>query len=229
MCFILCIETATPICSVAVVSEEGILSLRELTDGNAHASMLTSLINEAVAKAGIPLQQLDAVAVSMGPGSYTGLRVGMSTAKGLCYALDKPLIAVDTLQALASRYWQLNPSAPQTWIVPMIDARRMEVYCAVFDENMNKQEQTTASIIDEQSFVDIRTRHKVIFVGNGAGKCAAVLAHPNVSFDAELSNSAAGMFEQAIQAFAEKKFESVAYVEPFYLKDFVGTTPKKRG
>lgn len=228
MSFILCIETSTTVCSVALVSEEAVLAVSELTEGNAHASMLTTLIGDVVHKAGISLQQLDAVAVSMGPGSYTGLRVGMSTAKGLCYALNKPLVAVDTLKALASRYRQLHPEAVQTWMVPMIDARRMEVYCAVYDAQLNQQHPTEACIVDELSFMDIRSQHKVVFIGNGAGKCETVLAHPNAQFASNLQCSAAGMFEQTVQAFTEKKFEDVAYVEPFYLKDFVATTPKKR-
>jgi tRNA threonylcarbamoyladenosine biosynthesis protein TsaB len=228
MSFILCIETSTAICSVAVVSEDAILSVCELTEGNAHASMLTSLIEEAVVKAGIRLQQLDAIAISKGPGSYTGLRVGMSTAKGLCFALDKPMLAIDTLQALAARYMQLQPLLEPTLIVPMIDARRMEVYSAVFDEKLHQVENTAATIVDEHSFAAIKEQHKVVFVGNGAGKCEAVLAHPNALFAGDVNCSASGMFEQAVKAFAEKRFEDVAYIEPYYLKDFVGTTPKKR-
>lgn len=228
MSFILCIETSTPVCSVAVVSEESILALAELSEGNAHASMLTTLIDEAVRKAEISLQQLDAIAISMGPGSYTGLRVGMSTTKGLCYALDKPLIAVDTLQSLAARFMQLNPTSTATRIVPMIDARRMEVYSAVFDNQLVRIEATAATIVDEQTFAEIRDQHQVAFVGNGAGKCSTVLAHPNANFRGDIQCSAAGMWKQAIERYTQKQFEDVAYIEPFYLKDFVGTTPKKR-
>jgi tRNA threonylcarbamoyladenosine biosynthesis protein TsaB len=228
MCFILCIETSTECCSVAVVSQEAIVSLCELNEGNQHASMLTSLIEEAIGKAGITLQQLDAIAISKGPGSYTGLRVGMSTAKGLCYALNKPLIAVGTLEALAFRCRQLYPETEQVWIVPMIDARRMEVYCSVFDQNLTQKQATAALIIDEFSFADIR-QQQVVFTGNGAAKCAPVLAFPEARFLGDVQCSAAGMFELAVAAFQSGKFEDVAYVEPFYLKDFVGTMPKKRG
>lgn len=228
MAFILCIETSTAVCSVAIVSELAVLAVSELTEGNEHASMLTTLIEEVVHKVGIGLEQLDALAISIGPGSYTGLRVGMSTAKGLCYALGKPLIAINTLHALASRYLQLNPQSTATRIVPMIDARRMEVYSAVFDQTLEQLEPTAATIVDEQTFVGLLTNHKVVFVGNGAGKCVTVLDHPNASFAADVGCSAAGMFNQVVQAFADYRFEDVAYIEPFYLKDFVATTPKKR-
>ncbi len=228
MAFILCIETATECCSVAVVSEDAILSLCELNEGNMHASMLTSLIEQAIKETGITLAQLDAIAISKGPGSYTGLRVGMSTAKGLCYALNKPLIAVGTLQALAHRCRQLHPETEQSWIVPMIDARRMEVYCSVFDEYFTEQQSTAALIIDEHSFVDIR-QQQVVFTGNGAAKCESILGFPNAKFLGDVQCSAAGMHQLAVAAFQSSTFEDVAYVEPFYLKDFVGTTPKKRG
>lgn len=230
MCFILCIETATEICSVAVVSENGVLSLCENHEGNAHASKLTLLIDESVKKAGISLKQLDAIAVSKGPGSYTGLRVGVSTAKGLCYSLEKPLIAINTLQSLAEVFLTTNGKqrTANGKLIPMIDARRMEVYCAVYDEYLNEVKSTEASIIDERSFENELSRGEVYFFGNGSAKCKAVLTHPNAVFVDHIECSAAGMQNLAVKAFEQKQFEDVAYFEPFYLKDFVGTVPKPK-
>jgi tRNA threonylcarbamoyladenosine biosynthesis protein TsaB len=230
MSFILCIETATEICSVALVSETKILSLRENHDGNAHASRLTLLIDEAVKEAGISLPQLDAIAVSKGPGSYTGLRVGVSTAKGMCYALEKPLIAVNTLQSLTNHFLE-NPKSeiqnPKSFI-PMLDARRMEVYCAVYDKKLNEISSTEAKVIDEQSFAGELNAGTVYFFGNGAAKCKSMITHPNAMFVDHINCSAAGMHQLVVKALEEKQFEDVAYMEPFYLKDFVGTTPKPK-
>lgn len=228
MSFILCIETATEICSVALVSETKVLSLCEDHYGNAHASRLTLLIDEVVKKAGISLRQLDAIAVSKGPGSYTGLRVGVSTAKGLCYTLEKPLIAINTLQSLTNHFLKNQPSAIRhLQLIPMLDARRMEVYCAVYDENLNELKPTEAKIIDEQSFAEELNNGMVYFFGNGASKCKSVIKHPNAVFVDHINSSASGLQELVVKAFEEKQFEDVAYMEPFYLKDFVATTPKK--
>jgi tRNA threonylcarbamoyladenosine biosynthesis protein TsaB len=236
---ILCIETATEICSVAVVSSSQICSLAENTEGNMHASKLTGLIDEAIKAAGISLQQLDAIAVSMGPGSYTGLRVGVSTAKGLCYTLDKPLIAVPTLQSLAAvglaglaldedslRQQTAHSSSPI--LIPMLDARRMEVYCAGFDTGLKEVTLTEAKIIDETSFAASLANGPVYLMGNGANKCKGILTHDHIRFVDGVHCSAVGMQRFAIERFEQKQFEDVAYFEPFYLKDFVATTPKKR-
>ncbi len=250
MYFILCIETATEVCSVCVVTPTQILAIAENNEGNKHASQLTILIQEVVKKAGITLQQLDAIAVSKGPGSYTGLRVGVSTAKGLCYALDKPLIGIATLQSLSAivtsegrqsvvRGQQLLPNdttnnGPRTanfpqnsLFIPLLDARRMEVYCAGYDFEGNEVRATEAKIIDETSFAKELNDGAVYFMGNGAAKCKTVISHPNAFFIDEVHCSAAGMYRLAVNAFEQKQFENVAYFEPFYLKDFVTTTPKK--
>lgn len=226
MSYLLCIETASEVCSVALANETGILQIAENHDGNAHAALLTTLIQETVEKAGISLRQLDAIAVSKGPGSYTGLRVGVSTAKGLCYALDKPLIAVNTLEALVWHWRQQTTSS--TYVVPMIDARRMEVYCLVMDPQMQVHTPTEASIINETSFGELLNNHEVTFIGNGATKCKSVIQHPNAQFVENIHCSAAGLVIPALQAYQNSHFEDVAYMEPYYLKDFVATTPKPR-
>jgi tRNA threonylcarbamoyladenosine biosynthesis protein TsaB len=260
MFYILCIETATEICSVAVITPTKILALIENHEGNVHASQLTILIDKAVKKAGVTLQQLDAIAVSKGPGSYTGLRVGVSTAKGLCYALDKPLIGIPTLQTLramvagegrqsavgsrqfiahdikqtnliedsADRGLRTVDFPKESLFIPMLDARRMEVYCAGYDIDGEEILKTEAKIIDESSFAEELNSGPVYFMGNGAAKCKTVISHPNVFFIDDVHCSAKGMFKLAAAAFEQKQFEDVAYFEPFYLKDFVATTPKKR-
>lgn len=227
MSTILCIETATEICSVAIVSETTLLALCENHEGNAHASQLTGLIEAALEQAGLTLQQLNAIAVSKGPGSYTGLRVGVSTAKGLCYALDKPLLAIPTLQSLAAQFAETIESKEKDVYIPMLDARRMEVYCAGYDQLLTEQRPTEAKIIDAASFTEELNNGTVYFFGNGAAKCQSTITHPNARFVAGMHCSAKGMHGLAVKAFSEKKFEDVAYFEPFYLKDFVGTTPKK--
>lgn len=227
MSTILCIETATEICSVAVVSETTLLALCENHEGNAHASQLTGLIETALAQAGLTLQQLDAIAVSKGPGSYTGLRVGVSTAKGLCYALNKPLLAIPTLQSLAAQFIATVEPKERELFLPMLDARRMEVYCAGYNRLLGEQRPTEAKIIDGESFAEELNSGTVYFFGNGAAKCESTITHLNARFIADIHCSAKGMHRLAVKAYTEKQFEDVAYFEPFYLKDFVGTTPKK--
>ncbi len=225
---ILCIETATEVCSVAISSQGKLLALEENHDGNAHASQLHNLVQKVLDSAGITLQDLDAVAVSKGPGSYTGLRVGVSTAKGYCYALGIPLIAINTLESLV-RAQELGEreQATKSLYVPMLDARRMEVYCAVFDSRANMIQETEAKIMDESSFEDLLDENEIYFLGNGAVKCKNLLTHPNAKFLDNVLCSAKGMVDAAFEAFQAKRFEDTAYFEPFYLKDFVGTTPKK--
>lgn len=233
MYFILCIETATEICSVAVVNNTGVVALAENHQGNQHASYLTTLIEQVLQEAGLTLQQVDAIAVSKGPGSYTGLRVGVSTAKGLCYALDKPLIAVPTLLSLASiggvtlKKAGLTPPE-NALLIPMLDARRMEVYCAGYTTAGAEKRITEAKIIDESSFREELDKGPVYLMGNGADKCKAVITHANALFVDGVHCSASGMQQWVCEAFEQKRFEDVAYFEPFYLKDFVATTPKKR-
>ncbi|WP_113654706.1 tRNA (adenosine(37)-N6)-threonylcarbamoyltransferase complex dimerization subunit type 1 TsaB [Pedobacter namyangjuensis] len=227
MSTILQIETATPVCSVAVSVNGITVALVEETAQNIHASKLTLFIDEAMKKAGITYKQLDAIAVSKGPGSYTGLRIGVSTAKGLCFALDKPLIAIGTLKMMANGFVTAHPNYGGL-ICPMIDARRMEVFTSVYDNKLKEIEIVNAKIVDEKSFIFEQDAHYVTFIGDGAEKCKAVLTHPNAHFNSVNYNSATHMSSLAQEAFDAGNYEDVAYFEPFYLKDFVFTTPKKK-
>lgn len=227
MAKILQIETATAICSVALSVNGENISYKEEHGQNLHAANLTLFIDEVVKAAGLAYQDLDAIAVSKGPGSYTGLRIGVSTAKGLCYALDKPLVAIETLNMMAAGFLTENPGYSGL-ICPMIDARRMEVYTAVFDPLLQILLPTEAKIIDETSFNNFLSNQIITFLGDGAAKCAEVLTHQNAKFDARNFNSAAYMSQLANQAFNNGNFEDVAYFEPFYLKDFVVTPSKKQ-
>jgi len=224
---ILCIETATEICSVALLQDDKLIALRENHEGNAHASQITLLIEAVMKDANIELKNLDAIAVSKGPGSYTGLRVGVSTAKGLCYALDIPLLAINTLESLAHETIK-NNNIQKANFCAMLDARRMEVYCAVFDNQMNSVKKTEAKIIDENSFANLLEISEVYFFGNGSAKCKNIFTHPNAKFIDDIKCSAINMNDIAQKLFLEKQFEDVAYFEPFYLKDFVGTIPNKK-
>ncbi|MDQ0638785.1 tRNA threonylcarbamoyladenosine biosynthesis protein TsaB [Pedobacter sp. W3I1] len=227
MAKILQIETATAVCSVALSINGKTFSFKEEQGQNLHAANLTLFIDEVLKSAGLSYQELDAIAVSKGPGSYTGLRIGVSTAKGLCYALDKPLIAIETLEMMAAGYLIENPDYAGL-ICPMIDARRMEVYTSIFDRSLNVITPTEAKIIDETSFTDYLTQQTVTFLGDGAAKCAEVLTHQNAKFDATNFNAATYMSRLANDAFNKSNFEDVAYFEPFYLKDFVVTQSKKQ-
>ncbi|WP_285009062.1 tRNA (adenosine(37)-N6)-threonylcarbamoyltransferase complex dimerization subunit type 1 TsaB [Pedobacter faecalis] len=224
---ILQIETATQVCSAAVSVNGQAVALKELAANNIHASSLTIFIQEAMDAAGLAFADLDAVAVSKGPGSYTGLRIGVSTAKGLCFALDKPLIGIDTLKMMAAGFLAEQPDY-QGLICPMIDARRMEVFTALFDSSLQEAEPVLARIIDEESYRVLLETQNIAFIGDGAAKCADVIQHQNADFHLRNYNSAAGMSGLANEAFLAGAFEDVAYFEPFYLKDFVVTAPKKR-
>ncbi|WP_293308934.1 tRNA (adenosine(37)-N6)-threonylcarbamoyltransferase complex dimerization subunit type 1 TsaB [Pedobacter sp. UBA5917] len=227
MARILQIETATAICSVALSVNGETISFKEEQGQNLHAANLTLFIDEVVKNAGLSYQELDAIAVSKGPGSYTGLRIGVSTAKGLCYALDKPLIAIETLEMMAAGFLSEN-AAYSGLICPMIDARRMEVYTSVFDAQLNILLPTEAKIIDETSFADLLSQQTITFLGDGAAKCADVLTQQHARFDNANFNSAPYMSKLANLAFTNANFEDVAYFEPFYLKDFVVTQSKKQ-
>jgi tRNA threonylcarbamoyladenosine biosynthesis protein TsaB len=227
MATILQIETATQVCSAAISKDGRTIALKELMANNIHAGNLTLFIQDVMVQSGLQFAELDAVAVSKGPGSYTGLRIGVSTAKGLCYALDKPLIGIDTLQMMAAGY--LSSNREYTGLIcPMIDARRMEVFTAVFDRQLTEVAPTAAKIIDADSFKDLLHENELVFIGDGASKCADVLVNKNALFSDLNFNSAGNMSKVADVAFAAGKFEDVAYFEPFYLKDFVLTIPKKK-
>lgn len=217
------IETATTVCSVAIAKDGTVIGVKELNERNIHAEVITVFVDELLKSAGLSYSNVDAVAVSSGPGSYTGLRIGVSTAKGLCFALDKPLIAVDTLEAMALGMIGRGV-APATLLCPMIDARRMEVYTALFDAQGNRLLETAAEIIDENSFAAQLQQSKVLFFGDGAQKCSDVLgASATAVFADEFQNSATHLTAKALDKFNSKQFENVAYYEPYYLKDFLIT------
>ena len=190
--------------------------------------MLTVFIGEAMAEAGIGYNELSGVAVSRGPGSYTGLRIGVSAAKGICYGADIPLIALDTLLIMARGLLRNIADNDGLLLCPMIDARRMEVYTALYDTAGTRVKDITAEIIDNDSFKDYLDERKIIFFGDGSGKCRDTLKHPNAVFIEGIYPSACYMAQLSFKAFAEKKFEDTAYFEPFYLKDFLATTPKNK-
>ena len=235
---IILIETSTALCSVALAENGEITAYRESSAPKAHASLTAVFIQEMLDERGLSLSDCDAVCVSMGPGSYTGLRVGVSTAKGLCFGSGKPLLAVGTLdtlvaQALAS---DCRPEIPgqiedPKFIIPMVDARRMEVYTAVFEiaahAGSRQITETAPVIIDENSFSEYLEQGPCLFIGDGAGKCADVIKHPNAHF-CQCWPKASSMLKPAIAALRASDFKDVAYFEPFYLKEFVATVSKKK-
>ncbi|MES2266889.1 MAG: tRNA (adenosine(37)-N6)-threonylcarbamoyltransferase complex dimerization subunit type 1 TsaB [Bacteroidota bacterium] len=219
---ILQIETATTSCSVALANQGQVLAFKEVDQRNIHAEVITVYIDEILAQSNVTYNQLDAIAVSCGPGSYTGLRIGVSTAKGLCFALDKPLIAVETLAAMAKGVVADNNIAGDVLLCPMIDARRMEVYTAIFNQAGEVIKPTTAEIIDANSFADVLASNKVLFFGDGADKCKATLGDsPNAQFLPNFANSAKHLTSIALDKFNHTDFVDVAYFEPYYLKDFI--------
>ncbi|TFG78029.1 MAG: tRNA (adenosine(37)-N6)-threonylcarbamoyltransferase complex dimerization subunit type 1 TsaB [Flavobacteriales bacterium] len=218
MAQILNIETATTNCSVGVAKDGVIMALKEDNSPNySHSEQLHRFIEEVLADAGLNFSDLDAIAVSKGPGSYTGLRIGVSAAKGLCFSLDLPLIAIPTLESMAQQ------ATKRAFIIPMLDARRMEVYAAVFDQNLQMVRETRAEIIDDHSFEAFIQKGEVLFLGSGAQKCKEVLSGPNIYFNSEAVPSAREMAALSYRKFLTKKFEDVAYFEPLYLKDFLIT------
>ena len=231
MALILNIETSTPICSVNIARNGEIVAFRETDEDKSHASRLTVFINEMLAELKISVVDLDAVAISKGPGSYTGLRIGVSTAKGLCYGADKPLIAISTLQAMAKQVSESEfikqKKLEVPLLCPMIDARRMEVYTAFYDLENVEQKTVSAEVIDETAFADTLENTPLVFFGNGAAKCKDSITHHNACFLEGIEASSTGMVHLSEKAFVEGQFEDVAYFEPFYLKDFIATVPKK--
>lgn len=224
MSLILNIETATKNCSVSLAESGKVIAIKELNDGNfSHAEKLHVFIDEVLKVAKKSMNDLDAVAVSKGPGSFTGLRIGVSSVKGLCYALNIPLISVDTLKSLAT---QLNIESG--FVVPMLDARRMEVYSAVFDTKNNLIRAIEAQILNEDSFADYLKNDQVYFIGDGVPKTKEIITHKNAIFIEDKLPSAYEMAELSFDKFQRKTVEDVAYFEPFYLKDFVVTTKKKK-
>jgi tRNA threonylcarbamoyladenosine biosynthesis protein TsaB len=223
MSLIIQIETATASCSVALAENGGVLAFKQVNERNMHAQVITRFIDELIVNSGKSYAEVDAVAVSSGPGSYTGLRIGISTAKGLCFALDKPLIAIETLTAMADGVINSGDyNEDDLLLCPMIDARRMEVYTALFTTKGEKVKATAAEIIDEHSFTSFLANNKVLFFGDGAEKCMDVLGvNPNAALLPGFINSANYLTKKALEKFRNGEFEDVAYFEPYYLKDFI--------
>lgn len=233
MPLILGIETATEVCSVSLLQDGKMISYKESAGNNEHSRLLTPFIDEVLTVAGIKPDKLDAVAVSMGPGSYTGLRIGVSAAKGLCYALDKPLIAVGTLQAMAAQVMaklknEINDE--MALLCPMIDARRMEVYHAVYNQDLNEIKPVEAAIIGTDFLAEETSNHQLILFGNGAAKCRDILSfRNNIVFLDNIGASANSVALLAEKKFFEHEFVDTAYFEPFYLKDFIAAKPRVKG
>lgn len=223
MALLLSIETSTQVCSVALHEHGELVISREIKTPQAAASQLTPMIDSLLKESGIGKNQLAAVALSGGPGSYTGLRIGSSTAKGICYALDIPLIALDSLHVLAS---SVESSSMHGLICPMIDARRMEVYTCLLSPALEIIEQTRPLVVDENSFAEILSQTAVTFLGNGADKCEGTILHPNAQFLKGQYPTAAGMGRLAFRNFESGLFEDVRLFEPAYLKEFVAKTKK---
>ncbi len=221
MALILCIETATTNCSVALSKDGSVIAFKEDNSKEySHSERLHGFIESVLKEAEVALEELDAIAVSKGPGSYTGLRIGVSTVKGLCYAVDKPMIATSTLQTLA-----LSVREPVDFIVPMLDARRMEVYSSVNTGKGIPLREIKAEILNTDSFHEYLSKGKVVFIGNGVAKFQEICQHPNARFLERLP-SAKEMCSLVQSKFDEKEWEDVAYFEPYYLKDFITTGSK---
>ena len=232
MASILCIETSTEVCSVALAVGGSVIEQREDKSGKNHAQLLTSFVENIIKSKNIFLGSLDAIAVSAGPGSYTGLRIGVSTAKGLCYATGLPMIAIPSLESMA-HHVITNPYVfgykkdESLLYCPMIDARRMEVYDIFYDNQLKIIRDIQADIVDHLSFSSLLQDQKILFFGNGAEKCRTTLQHPNALFLDNITTSAGHMARLAEEAWLSGKFVDIAYYEPFYLKDFVATIPTK--
>lgn len=232
MALILNIETSTEVCSVSLARNGEVIHSRENLTGQNHAMLVTVFIDELLAESNLAMEQLDAVAVSGGPGSYTGLRIGVSVAKGICYASNLPLIAITSLEAMADHI--INhpgsyhlPETENVLFCPMIDARRMEVYTSFYDKAGKQIRRIQADIIDHQSYLSFLENNSVLFFGNGSAKCRDAINHPNAQFINGIITSAEHMIPLAERDFQLQKFVNVAYFEPFYLKDFVATIPVK--
>ena len=228
---ILYIETATDVCSVALSKGSEIIGLKEEAGGNNHAKHLLPFVDEVLKQAGVSMTEINGVAVSIGPGSYTGLRIGVSTAKGIAYTAGIPVMAVSSLESIAQGAKTLwaESSSEQPQIIPMIDARRMEVFTTRYDFDMNPLEEVASKIIDGTTFTELLSKEKVLFCGNGMPKCKEILsAFPNAKFmDAPIS--AKNMLPAALRKWQKQEFEDVAYFEPFYLKEYVAAKPVVKG
>lgn len=227
MATILCIETSTDVCSVAVAQDNHVIFRNEDFNGPSHAVQCGLFVDEALSFAESHAIPLDAVAVSEGPGSYTGLRIGVSMAKGVAYGRNVPLIAIPTLQLLCVPVLLYHEEIPEnSLLVPMIDARRMEVYSAIYDRSLKEIRQIQADIVDSNTYLEYLERGPVVFFGNGSNKCKDVISHPNAIFIDNIHPLACNAAPLAEQRIRRNEIASTAYFEPFYLKDFQATKPK---
>ncbi len=225
MARLLLIETSTTVCSVALSDSGNVVALREVNNGYAHAENLTLFCDAVLKEAGIPFQQLDGIAVSQGPGSYTGLRIGLSAAKGFAFALNMPLITISTLEAMA---WGMRDEAAGALLCPMIDARRMEVYCAQFNPDLSEVHAPEAIVVEQDTFAALLKSQPVLFSGDGMPKCRTILEQfPNARFTEKGMPTAAHLAQPAEKYFQESRFADLAYCEPFYLKEFNAGKPKQ--
>lgn len=226
MALILNIETSTEVCSVTIANNGELLHKKETLEGLSHSELLTVFIEDLFVENNLKLSELDAVAVSKGPGSYTGLRIGVSVAKGLCYGLEIPLIAVNSLETMGT-HAAIN-STENMLFCPMIDARRMEVYTALYNANGEEIKPVSAEIIEDDFLAEYLNNNKILFFGNGAEKCKTKITHRNAIFNGPQKTSAQFMQKLTQEKYNKKEFEDVAYFEPFYLKNFVATIPKNK-
>jgi tRNA threonylcarbamoyladenosine biosynthesis protein TsaB len=227
---ILCLETVTPVCSVALCDRTGLIMFRESRENKSHSTLLTIFIEELLKESGVRAAELEAVAVSKGPGSYTGLRIGVSVAKGIAYGASVPLIGIDTTRSMFNGVITSNEKYgvnSTSLFCPMIDAKRMEVYYSIFDSKGTVIKKTSAEVVNEKSFSEIPESVKIVFFGDGAGKCRDMIGHKNSFFDNDFMISAAYMYKTVFEEFNAGRFEDVAYFEPFYLKNFITTTQRK--
>lgn len=227
MSTILNIETSTRVCSVALSQDGAVVYEKTDDSGPNHATVLGTYVEEALSFANSHAMPLDAVAVSQGPGSYTGLRIGVSMAKGICYGHNIPLIGIPTLRLMCVPVllWH-DEVEDDALLIPMIDARRMEVYAGVFNRALKTVRPIQADIVDEQSYIEYLDEHPVYYFGDGAAKCQSVLTHPNAHYIPDINPLAKNMFPLAEQAIAHEQYADVAYFEPFYLKEFMASKPK---
>ncbi len=225
--YILYIETATEVCSVCLSANGKLVSLREQLSGMVHSEKLAVFIDELFKEAGITASELSAIALSSGPGSYTGLRISTAMAKGMCYPFSIPLISVNTLACMATFYLELNPSlVANTLICPMLDARRNDVYTAVCDSMGYFITEILCIDLSNNSFPNLLQSNPIIFIGNGAEKASKFIDHPNATFIPTFKCSSKGMVKLSEQKFLKSEFENLAYFEPGYLKEAFVTKPK---
>jgi tRNA threonylcarbamoyladenosine biosynthesis protein TsaB len=234
MALILLLETSEKVCSIALSDSYNLIGTLDITEEKSHASMLTVLIEKLLSDKDIDIKKLDAVAINKGPGSYTGLRIGMSVAKGICYALNIPLISVNSLQMMcigliqSGKLKKIGNHNSEVILCPMSDAKRMEVYSALLNLNVEFITEIEATTITEISYKEKLDSGIVVFFGSGVGKCKSVIQNQNAYFIENFYPHASFMISLAFDSFLQKKFEDIAYFEPFYLKDFVTTTPKRK-